>query len=116
MSRNDITGDKIASRPASDEFRVAFDRIFGEVKKLKCVRNCPVMMPYGEAVCGICLQAAGQVDVKQAETRMNAHSGPLVDSDRVCQCSFRGRILGDGCSVCNPELAARYAAENLEGD
>lgn len=40
-------------------------------------------------------------------------AGP-VDSGQVCQCTFRGRILGDGCDVCNPGLAAQCAAENLE--
>ena len=70
MSRNDITGDRIASRPASDEFRAAFDRIFGEAGRIR---------------------APG-----------------------MCRCSFSKRALGDGCDVCNPELAARCAAENLE--
>ena len=40
MSRNDITGDRIASRPASDEFRAAFDRIFGEVRRIPAPCSC----------------------------------------------------------------------------
>ena len=34
MSRNNITGDRITSRPASDEFRAAFDRIFGKSERI----------------------------------------------------------------------------------
>ena len=93
MTRNDITGDRIASRPASDEFRAAFDRIFGPGERAS---------------------AAGQSAAKPAESRMDAHDGVLVEPVRVCQCTFRGRVLGDGCDVCNPELAAQCAAENLE--
>jgi len=31
--------------------------------------------------------------------------------DNLCRCSMRTRALGDGCEVCNPELAAEIAAE-----
>lgn len=30
-----------------------------------------------------------------------------------CECSLRGSILGDGCSVCNPAQALEYAEERL---
>ena len=33
MSINDITGDKIATKPASDKYRDNFDKIFGSKKK-----------------------------------------------------------------------------------
>jgi hypothetical protein len=39
MTRNDITGDRIASKPANDAFRNAFDRIFG--KSSQCGDCCP---------------------------------------------------------------------------
>ena len=32
-----------------------------------------------------------------------------------CKCSFRVRMVGDGCAVCNPELALEYAREKNEG-
>ena len=32
MSHNDITGAKIATKPPSDAYREAFDRIFGTAK------------------------------------------------------------------------------------
>jgi hypothetical protein len=37
---------------------------------------------------------------------------------RECQCRLRTRLVGDGCDVCNPELAAEYARrkEATDGD
>jgi len=35
-------------------------------------------------------------------------------SEKTCQCSLRGRSIGDGCEVCNPELAKEYLAEEKE--
>ena len=32
-------------------------------------------------------------------------------TERKCKCDMRTRILGDGCDVCNPELARELAAE-----
>lgn len=66
MSHNDITGDRIATRSATDKFREGWDGIF-----------------------------------KPA---------------RVCKCSMAISILGDGCDVCNPEMATRVAVDNLEDE
>ena len=38
--------------------------------------------------------------------------------ERECRCSLRTRLVGDGCDICNPELAAEYARqrEATDGD
>lgn len=28
-----------------------------------------------------------------------------------CKCDLRTKLVGDGCAVCNPELAERYAEQ-----
>lgn len=30
-----------------------------------------------------------------------------------CRCTFAQRMVGDGCSVCNPAKALEYSQENL---
>lgn len=31
---------------------------------------------------------------------------------KVCECSLRTRLVGDGCEICNPELADELAKQN----
>lgn len=40
MSHNDITGDRVASKPASESFREGFDRIFGKPAKHPAEPSC----------------------------------------------------------------------------
>lgn len=54
MTRNDITGDRIASKPASEAFRDGFDRIFGNPAPAGC-GQCPRETQYGPAICAQCL-------------------------------------------------------------
>lgn len=35
---------------------------------------------------------------------------------QACKCSMTIKLLGDGCSVCNPEMAARIAENNKRND
>ena len=37
-------------------------------------------------------------------------------AEPVCRCTMSQRVLGDGCSVCNPELAAELAAEDEDDE
>jgi hypothetical protein len=51
--------------------------------------------------------------VIDAEERL-ARAAP---AQRECKCDLRTRLVGDGCDVCNPELAAELAAPaQSEGD
>lgn len=53
MTRNDITGDLIASRPANNAYRSAWERIFNKPESTPCDciggkvdgRPCPVCCP-----------------------------------------------------------------------
>lgn len=52
MSHNDITGDRIATRSATDKFREGWDGVFGK----KPCGKCPRDTEYGPAICGHCLE------------------------------------------------------------
>jgi hypothetical protein len=36
----------------------------------------------------------------------------LTDEGKKCVCSMRIQLVGDGCSVCNPEFWAELLSEN----
>ena len=33
---------------------------------------------------------------------------------KICKCSLRTRVIGDGCEVCNPKLAAEIKEDNQQ--
>lgn len=37
-----------------------------------------------------------------------------MDIKPTCNCSYRTKVLGDGCSVCNPELAKQIEIDNQQ--
>jgi hypothetical protein len=39
-----------------------------------------------------------------------AHTGADAAGHTECKCDLRTKLVGDGCSICNPELAAYYTA------
>lgn len=58
----------------------------------------------------------GYTPEKRAE--LEKHAREIIargtKPERKCECSLTTRALGDGCDVCNPELAAEIAAENAK--
>lgn len=41
---------------------------------------------------------------------------PVTQSEKQCLCTFSQRMVGDGCYVCNPELAAELESEAQQLD
>lgn len=54
-------------------------------------------------------QTVCEADAALESHRAQAQGG---DAKPECKCSMRTRLVGDGCSVCNPDLAAEYAKDD----
>jgi hypothetical protein len=38
----------------------------------------------------------------------------LLEKERQCKCSMAIKVLGDGCDICNPELALEHARDYIK--
>lgn len=43
------------------------------------------------------------------------HEAPCTCGDGECRCNLRTKLVGDGCSVCNPTLAAELTERENDG-
>jgi hypothetical protein len=87
LSRNEITGDEIKTKVTSKEYEEGYDRIFKKKpQSLDAAYERRAMMQ-GLIVSPLFDENKELIDTKE------------------CKCSFRTKLVGDGCSVCNPELA-----------
>lgn len=38
----------------------------------------------------------------------------MKETEKSCSCALAQRLVGDGCEICNPAMAAEVAAQNAE--
>lgn len=72
------------------------------------IMNIPTKVP-DEILANPCSKAlayrTGHRDARHAAAELVAGG---------CNCDMRTKLVGDGCEICNPELAADIARDNLE--
>ena len=50
-----------------------------------------------------------RADIKEAHAEYMAK----YTNDGKCHCDMRTKLVGDGCDICNPELAYEYANDRI---
>ena len=82
-----------ASQQEAQRLREALDAIKATARVAFCATSSPVM---ADTLAGI---------GKRCYAALSSTPAPV----QVCKCTLRGSLIGDGCEVCNPELAKELA-------
>ena len=97
----DLFKDSIESQSEITELKKQRDELLealtGMVALYDTDEGCRSLPEYQAARTAICRE----IFRAAAETAKT-----VVDTPQKCKCNFRQKTVGDGCAICNPELAA----------